>query len=69
MAMKEKQGMESKGTVSKLNRFARVLAEAKGEAPRALVRMPDKAIEETEKRKGLIKKLQGLDIDEKKRDG
>ena len=66
MAMKEKQGMESKGTVSNLNRFARVLAEAKGEAPRALMRMPDKALEETEKRKRLIKKLQGLDINKKR---
>ena len=65
MAMKDKHGMESKGTVSNLNRFARVLADATGETLRLLMRMPDKALEEIEKRKGLIKKLQGLDIDDK----
>ena len=68
MVMKDKQDTKSKDTITTpLDRVARVLAEAKGEAPRALVRMPDKAIEETEKRKRLIKKLQGLDIDEKRK--
>ena len=59
------RGVKDSGTVPALDKFARVLAEAKGEAPRALVRMPDKAIGETEKRKRLIKKLRGLNINEK----
>ena len=57
MAMKDKQDTKSKDTITTpLDWVARVLAEAKGEVPRALMRMSDKALEETVKRKRLIMK-------------
>ena len=66
MAVREKQGMESEGAATSLNRFARVLEQAGGEMPRALVRMPDEALEETDRRKRLMERLMGMDADEKK---
>ena len=61
MAVKRKQ---NKPEIA-LRRLERVLHEAEGEMPRALMRMPDDAVKETERIKKSIRRLERLSRNEK----